>query len=717
MKEVNEKIQKRFADMCKTGKLFTVALTGQQVWDLYLKGFPPEQDPIFRDPNSTTHNCNLCNNFIRRYGNVVAIVDNKVVTMFDVVVDDEYNNSLAAMSTAIKASPVKDVFFETFDELNSLPYESCIKTNKVFRLGVAQNHKRYTKEEAELYGVVQPNEIRTFPHFHLDLPKDYVDTSGKSIESIRSDYRSDKEVFKRGMDEISLDTLVLVKDLINQGSLLDGTTHLHKIEKFITLKKEYDNLAAADKDNWCWLNSFGLSIAKLRNELIGTLCVELTEGEDLNKACENWNKRVDPANYMKAIAPITKKQIEEAAKFVKENDYEGSFKRRLATMDDIKVSEILHANVGDGKLKNASIFDGVKATSTRHKRSEFDKLEEVSIEKFMNDILPSCTSVEAFLANKHEGNMVTMTTADDKNSKPIFKWPNNYSWTYNGNLAGKSQIKEAVKSQGGIVDGVLRFSVSWSGPHIKDNSDLDAHAQEPGGSHIYYAAGFRKDSGNKRTSMGGQLDIDITNPASQRNHMDVVENIAWNDLSKMKNGRIQMWVNQYAARNSQGFIAEVEFDGQIYTYRYDRPLSQGTNIHVAEVTLKDGEFSIKHLLPCTEGEGVNKEIYGLDSNCFHKVNLVCLSPNHWDGNTVGNKHYFFMLENAQCPIAIRSLHNENLIPELLTHRKVMEVLGAKNMIEPGGKQLSGLGFNSTVKDELVLKLGGSFKRMIKVKFA
>lgn len=66
----------------------------------------------------------------------------------------------------------------------------------------------------------------------------------------------------------------------------------------------------------------------------------------------------------------------------------------------------------------------------------------------MSDILPTCTSVEAFLDNKHEGNLVSLTTANAKDSKPIFKWSNNYSWTYNGNLAGKSQIKENVKSAG-----------------------------------------------------------------------------------------------------------------------------------------------------------------------------------------------------------------------------------------------------------------------------
>jgi hypothetical protein len=75
-----------------------------------------------------------------------------------------------------------------------------------------------------------------------------------------------------------------------------------------------------------------------------------------------------------------------------------------------------------------------------------------------------------------------------------------------------------------------------------------------------------------------------------------------------------------------------------------------------------------------------------------------------------------MLEGCKSPVSIRGFHNENLIPELLAHRKVMEVLGSTNMIPVSDKQLSGLGFNATVRDEVLVKLSGNFKRMLKIKF-
>jgi len=700
MENFNKKIQQQFEKMCATGKLFRSSMTGQEVWNTYLSGF--KSPGIFRDPNSNEYNCNHCNNFIRRYGNILAIdSDFKLMSLFDVDVEGKYSDPAKAISAKLKSSKITEVFFETFQELNSLPYEKCVKTNIKFRLGIDKNFKQYTKEEVAKFGVVKESEIYTFKHFHLDLPTQFVDQSGKSVEALMGEYRDSKNVFQRAMEVISLDTLNLVKDLIIQGSLLDGQTHLYKIEQIIPLKREYDLLAQSDKDNWCWVKSNKLPFAKFKNELIGVLCTELAEGEELNKACQSWNKRVDPANYMKAVAPITKKQIEEAKKFVQENDYEASFDRRHATIDDIKVSEIKHINSGKGELKSVSIFDSVKSTSTRHKRSEFDGVEEVTIEKFMTDILPNCISIEAFLTNKQEGNMVSLTTSNAKESKPIFKWSNNYSWTFNGNLAGKSQIKEEVKSKGGKVDGVLRFSMMWADGN-GDNSDLDLHCIEPKNFHIYY--------GNKRSPTGGNLDVDIMTPSGKL----AVENITYPSLSTMYDGVYKLSINQYSARSSKGFKAEIEFNGELYSYSYDKSVSG--NVQIAEVTLKNGIFTIKHLLPATEGEGVNKEIYGLESNNFHKVNLVCLSPNHWDGNNVGNKHYMFMLDNCKSPVSIRSFHAENLIPELANHRKVLEVLGNTTMIEPSEKQLSGLGFNATVRDELIVRLQGSFKRVIKIKF-
>lgn len=711
-KQFNKQIQKQFAKMCATEMLFRVDLSWDELWTTYLLSF--EDEKIFRDPESSTHNCNSCKSFMKRYGNIVA-VDSKggLISLFSNLGDvGEYSAPAIACDNLIKGSQISGVFFETYHMLDKkLNYESCKKNQKSFKLGIESNLKKYTPAEVGKFGVVNTEKIYEFNHFCVHLPKKHVDFTGNSKEQIEATYRDKYAVFKRTMEEIPLDTLHLVIDLIKQGALLDGNAHLHAVQKIRKYKQAYE-ASAFNKDVFCWLTCYNMNegIAKFKNTLIGVFCTELAEGEELNKACLNWNKRVDPANYHKAKSPISQRQIDEAKKFIQENGLEEAFNRRLANIDDIKASEILHMSGGDGKIKEVSIFDNLRASSTRHKRSEFNKLNEVSIDQFMSDILPSCTSVEAYLDGRMEGNLVTLTTSVNPESRQVTKWGNiakNYSWTFKGNLAGKSMLKQAVKDAGGNVEGVLNFRLAWNDQNGLDGSDLDAWAQEPNNTKIGFSSGYRKDQKNKRTSFSGQLDVDNTNPKGKL----AVENITWTKQEKMRDGVYRLWVNQYAARNSQGFKAEIEFNGEIYSYAYERPVIG--NVKVADVTLKNGMFSIKHHLP---EKGESKEIWGLETNNFYKVNLVCKSPNHWGDNEVGNLHYFFMLENCKASGKIRGFHNENLLPEILKHKKVMEVLGGTNMIEPTDQQLSGIGFNATVRDELIVKCSGNFKRMLKVKF-
>jgi hypothetical protein len=717
--DFNKLIQERFDYIQSNYKLFRSGITGDQLWNTYLKSFRPGDDPVFRDPESTSHTCNNDKNFIRRYGNVVGINENyEIVSMFDLDLDefDVYYQPSKAISELLQNSKIENVFFETYEELNSLPYEKVNKSNKKFQLGNVTSYKQYTKEEVEKYGGVELNKVYAFDHFHVFLNTEFVDNSKKSIESIMGSYRDAKNVFKRAMDEIPLDTLELVRDLINQGSLLNGDTHLYKLNEFIPLKKEYNKIK--NKDNWAWVKSYNLPIAKFRNELIGTLCVELAEGVELNDACKTWNKRVDPVNYMKAKSPITQKQIKEAQKFVEEMGYVESFNRRFATIDDININEILHSNVGKGEIKTASIFDSIQPSkSTRHKRSQFDCIEEVSIEKFMKDILPNCTSVEAFMENRFQGNLVSLIISNNKDVKSLFKWDNPFSWTYNGNLTGKSELAKMVESKGGRIDGVFRFTHSWN--ELEPNRSLmDLHVFMPNcglhrdGLHDTYPSGDRV-GWNRRNDVrsGGVQDVDYTNEAPVG--YIPVENITFPTLDKMPEGKYICKIHNWSFRSSGGMgKAEIEFDGNIYEYVYPKTKHKEW-ITVAEVTLKDGKFTIEHKLPETNQ---SKKYWNLDTNEFHKVNLVCQSPNYWGENNTGNKHYFFMLDNCKSDVSLRSFHNEYLNADLLTHRKVMEVLANTTMIEPSDNQLAGIGFNSTVRDELIVKVSGSFKRTLKIKF-
>lgn len=716
--QLNQLIQKQFEILAKQPMLFRVNISGGELWDIYLNSF--DEHPIWRV--NSVHNCDSDRHFFERYANIVAIINNKIVSMFDFEAHGEYKKSINNVSNKIRQSSINSVFIESYDELLKIGKDSerskLNRTNSKFRLGTEKSLKQYNNEE-EAKGK-EIGKVYTFYHFNVMLPKSFVDFSNKSSASILGDLNTARQLFEKGLN-IPLETLELVRDLIQQGSLLRGDMYLNKVLEFIKLKKQYETIPTELRQNWLWLNLTSVPYVRFANELIGTTCIELAEGKDINEVCKSFNYRVDPANFMKATAPRTPQMIALAEKTIYELGYNNSFERRFATIDDIDVSEIKHSNIDNSVDKPVGLFGkaGVPTTTqfSRHKRAEFDKVEEVTIDKFMSDILPNTTSVEVFLENRMEGNLVSLFTAKDKTVKNLFKWDTPFSWTYNGNLSGKSQLAQMVQQKGGRIDGVFRFTHSWN--ELERNESLmDLHVFMPGcqlpnqGEGGPNVRGRRVGWNNRQDFLsGGIQDVDYTSQAPIG--YVPVENITFPELNRMPEGIYTCMIHNWNFRNTGGRgKAEIAINGEVFQYEYPAT-SHYQWVTVAEVTLKNGKFSIKHHLPETNS---SREIWNLETNQFHKVNLVCTSPNHWGDNNIGTKEYFFMLQDCKTDQPTRAFHIDQLNSELMANRKAIDLLGNYKLVEPTDKQLSGIGFNATTRDEIIVKVKGSHQRVLKIQF-
>jgi len=672
--------QNNFRQLVKDAThLFEVELDKDVLWEkIYLESFPPGTNEIYRQRRE--YDCSCCRQFIRNIGNVVVIKDNQVKTIWDFKTNDTtFQPVIDVLDKFVKSHVVSDVY-----------------VSKLKKIGTDKNFEQ-----------LENGKVTEWQHFFLELPSKFFDVTNRSEGEIRGSFRSARDVFKGSLDKITEDSLLTVLDLISQNSLHRGIEWKSVLNEFLIYKRAYDKLETKEeKENYTWEKSVNVGevVGRIKNHSMGTLLLDISEGMDLEKAVIKYEKIVAGENYKRSKPIYNQKMLEDFWKIIVSEGYEDALARRFAELSDIKVGDILFVNRDSTK----KLSDGLDIFTEMSKGiplnpKKFSKVTEITIDKFIQDVLPTVREIEVLLENKHTNNMVSLIAPENKDSKTMFKWDNNFGWAYSGNITDSS-MKDRVKSAGGNVDGVLRFSIQWN-DNKYDGNDLDAHCYEPDGNEIYYS-----NKKNYRTT--GELDIDIIHPEKGK---PAVENITWTDRNKMQEGTYRFFVHNFSYRGGkEGFSAEVEFDGQIFTFEYNKELRQSEKVQVAEVTFsRINGFNIKEKLPSNVS---SKEIWGLKTNQFIPVSVVCYSPNYWGDKKVGHLHYMFMLKGCINNEKPNGMFNEFLNQDLMKHRKVMEALGSKMAVKDNPNQLSGLGFSSTKRNELTVKVKGNTERMLKIKF-
>ena len=675
-------LQEHFDEMQKEAThLFEVNVDKDELWNTYLDSFPIGTNEVFRERRE--HDCSCCRQFIKNIGSAVIIKNNQIHTIWKLNLGDTtYQPVCDALDTFIKTHTVKDIYITKF---------SKIGTDFNFEEINGKSHQ--------------------WDHFFLELPSKFVNRTNHSNEEIKGQFRDTKNVFKRSLDEISMEALDTILELINSNTLYKGEEWKSVLTEFKKYKKEYDKLTSdLEKDLYAWDKSTtaGMAIGRIRNHSIGTLLINVSEDMDLDTAVKKYEQIVAPSNYKRPKAIFTKKMLEDAKKTITELGYMDSLQRRFANLNDVTVNNVLFSNKDAAKrmIGTDDIFGQMEKDIVVNPK-KFSKVEEISAQNFIDKVLPTAKEIEVFVENKHEKNFVSMIAPVNPDAKTMFKWNNGLSWAYSGNITD-SDMKQNVKAAGGNVDGILRFSIQWN-EDGKDNYDLDAHCIEPDKNEIYFS-NCRKPNVSK---MSGQLDVDIVHP----NRNVAVENITWQDLSKMKTGTYRFFVHQYSGAVKHGFRAEVEFNGEIYSFNYNNPMRTGEKVQVAEVVLyENGNFSIKEKIPGNSSIS-SREIWNVNTNQFIPVSVISYSPNYFDNqDKIGHRHLFFFLKNCVNNEEPNGYYNEFLKSDLEKHKRVFEALGAKCHVEDTDDQLSGIGFSMTRRADLIVKVKGATERVMKIKF-
>lgn len=681
--QFKERFQENFPKTEST--LYLADVDKDLMWETFLNSFASEEI-------RQSYNCNCCKQFIRNYGNIVSIKDGKATSIWDFEASGELENTAKDLNTLVSNAAVNNVFVTSFAKLG---------TNKSSTLS-------------------EDGKAIVWQHLFVELPKTYVKKGAKSEEAIQGELRDNANVFKRGLNELTQDAIETVIELIDQNSIYRGSEFKQSLLDLLKIKKEYDALDTTAKNNFAWERSTGDAkyITKIRNQSIGTLLIDISEGRDLDQSVRAFEKIMAPSNYKRPNAIVTQAMISKAENEIETLGLTDSLGRRFATSDDVSVSNVLFV---DRAKQKTSIFTELAEDVAVNPKS-FSKVEEVDVKTFVEKILPKSKSIELLVENTHVGNFVSLIAPKSAESPSLFKWDNGFSWSYRNAIA--DSMREKVVAAGGRVDGVFRFTHSWN--HDGQNQSLmDLHVFFPthksdfrvnsNGKEIHDEYGnFERVGWNNRnhSGTGGVQDVDFVNAPDKAVPL---ENITFPSLGRMPEGVYICKVHNWSKRppTTSGFKAEIEVNGEIHSYEYTPALDNKEWITVAHVTLKNGIFTVEDKLPSSTS---TKEVWGINTNKFHRVNMIAKSPNFWGDKAVGNEHLFFFIDKVHNDEIVRGFFNEFLKNDLLEHKRVFEALGSKMKVEPAEVQLSGLGFSSTQKSDVIVKVEGSFSRVIKIKF-
>lgn len=639
--------------------LFVVNVSKDLLWETYLKSF--------REAERQEYNCNSCKSFIGNYGKVVAIDPNtfKIKTFWDNVHTPGFEKIAKDLAKLVKGSAVCNVFIQGANEFHGCDHNVQLLPN---------------------------GSTRTWNHLYINIPNSFKFDRRCGFDSVaayRGDARARVEVFERSIRELKLEAVETVIELIERNNLYRGAEFLKSLEEFRRTLITAKTLNPEVRTNYCWLN-FKSPIAKIRNTAMGTLLIDLSNDVDLERAVRAYENIMAPANYKRPTALITKKQIEAAQKKVEELGLADALPRRHAHVEDISVNDVLFVNRDTRSKMKGGVFDFLVEASTVNPKI-FTKATEILAEDFVSEVLPNSKDVEILVENKHIPNFVTLTAPENPNAGQLFKWNNNFAWVYNGSVA--DSFKEKVKAAGGKIDGFMRCSLHWF-----NYDDLDIHVTQPSGRDIFYM--------QKRGITGGVLDVDMN--AGMGQSRDAVENIVWEKPDKLEPGNYIVRVHNYKRRETVdlGFEVEIEVNGELHKFYYEKAIQHGEYVEVANINVdKHKNPSVIPIIKEGSASAKSTKEWGIDTMKFQKVSCIMFSPNYWEGNAIGNQHLFFMIDGCKNPDPVRGFFNEYLRADLeKEHKRVFEALGAKAKAEYSDEQLSGLGFSSTSRNEVIVKV-------------
>ena len=208
--------------------------------DLYLDSFPAGTNPTFRKRRE--YDCSCCRRFVKNIGKLVSFMDGQMVTVWDFETkSDVYQPVVDALAAYVKTCAVVNPYYIS---------RNIISDGK---FGTEMNYEYDADHKA----------VRTWDHFAVEIPQRFI-VNSYDVSTKMAEWRDSANVFKRSLEELTMNAVDTVLELIAQNSLYRGKEFEGLVRGFKSDKQVYDRLPDEKKSAYVWMAPGGASMNRLR---------------------------------------------------------------------------------------------------------------------------------------------------------------------------------------------------------------------------------------------------------------------------------------------------------------------------------------------------------------------------------------------------------------------------------------------------------------------
>lgn len=388
-----------------------------------------------------SHNCFTCRGFFKHYSDLVIINEDNTLT--SAVWDPTdcpagYEVVVTALKQRAESGRVSTRFFS----------ETAL-------VGTPENGNP---------------EKGSFEHFHLALPVSAV-TGKFSVGDKSHEANTLRELFSKSLGDIKPETLKWAIHQFTYDAQLDTrAAGLKTLERFKEVQEQYKTVPNQLRQNFIWLMSQTLpgGVASITNTALGTFLESVqkaTNDHSRRYARDAYIQQTAGDSYMRSTTETSEGGLDAAERLIEKLGVAAAFKRRAATLDDVREWVWEHPAPPVEPESDGGVFGRLRKQIAEAPTSTVMN-RRIGWGEFVRDILPQAKSVQVQVPNGNH-NFGRMITAVDADAPPILVWDdeeyrNPVSW-YIYNEGSPARIWNL--SGGGHVKllGVTPTPVNWGG--------------------------------------------------------------------------------------------------------------------------------------------------------------------------------------------------------------------------------------------------------------